>query len=311
MSERVLITGGTGFVGSHLYRHLSEQHLELHLTSMGGGSTDYKQAQVHKVDLRDSAATARLVEVVKPTQIYHLASLAAVGSSYEQAERVLIDNVQLQHSLLSAVLHHAPQARILHVSSAEVYGYSEENDKTLNEEAPLKPINPYGVSKATQDLLCYAYCKSYQMKIIRVRPFNHIGAGQTAQFALPAFAQQLVAIERGANPVLKVGNLQAVRDFTDVDDIVRAYILLMQRGVASEVYNLGSGTGIQMQTVVEQLCALAKVPVRIEVDPKRLRPLDIPVMVANNAKVKNLGWQPKVPLHASLESIIEYWRNQP
>lgn len=199
---------------------------------------------------------------------------------------------------------------MLHVSSAEVYGISHAEELPISESHPLRPVNPYGVSKATQDLLSGAYSKSYGLSIVRARPFNHIGPGQSTAFALPAFAQQLVEIERGAPPVLRVGNLHAIRDFTDIDDIVTAYGILMDRGESGEVYNIGTGVGYSMQDVLNQLITILDTPIDVQVDPKKLRPLDIPVMVANNAKLQLLGWRPSVPLEVSLKRIIEYWRNK-
>ncbi len=314
MSEVVLITGGTGFAGSHLVELLVSQGVQnIHVTQY----SDKGQAEVpafaqvtrHTVDLTDRTATNELVAAVKPTQVYHLAAFAYVGKSFEKAAEVLQNNIQLQVTVLDAIKLHAPSARVLIIGSAEEYGMSvDESEIPITEDHPLRPVNPYAVSKITQDMLAYSYFQSYNLNIIRVRPFNHIGERQTDDFAVSAFAKQIVAIERGEQTHLKVGNLSGIRDFTDVTDMVRAYQILMEKGIPGEVYNVGSGVGIEMERIIQILSSLSTVPVQIEIDQSRLRPLDIPVIVANNRKVAALGWQPTVPLETSLQRVVAYWR---
>jgi GDP-4-dehydro-6-deoxy-D-mannose reductase len=314
MSEVILVTGGTGFAGSHLVELLvAESAGEVHVTQFSSSEKNSVQGLsevvAHSVDLTNAAATEAVIEVIKPTQIYHLASFAYVGKSFEKGAEVLHNNVTLQFNLLNAVKKHAPDARILMVGSAEEYGMSvDSSELPITENHPFRPVNPYAVSKIAQDMLAYSYFQSYKMNIIRVRPFNHIGERQTGDFAVPAFARQIVAIERGQEKHLKVGNLTGIRDFTYVKDMVAAYKLVMEKGALGEVYNIGSGTGITMQQIVEELKALAKVPIQIEVDESLLRPLDIPVIVANNEKVTALGWHPKVSIQESLAKVVEYWR---
>lgn len=314
MSEVILITGGTGFAGSHLVELLIAQNAgEVHVTQFSSHTLPeipaFSQVTAHTVNLTNRAATTALVQEVKPTQIYHLASFAYVGKSFNTGSEVLQNNIQLQVTLLDAIKLHAPDARILIIGSAEEYGMSSNDSEIpIREDHPFRPVNPYAVSKITQDMLAYAYFQSYDMKIVRVRPFNHIGERQSEDFAIPAFARQIVAIERGEQQHLQVGNLSGIRDFTDVKDMAKAYVLLMEKGVVGEVYNVGSGVGISMQTVVEKLQSLANAPVQLESDQSRLRPLDIPVIVANNDKVRLLGWQPTISLEDSLQRVVGYWR---
>lgn len=310
----ILITGGTGFAGSHLADLLIEQQAgDVHITHFKGAIPDtatFKQLTTHSLDITDAAATAELIAELKPTQIYHLASFAFVGKSFEKGASLLSNNIILQLNLLEAIARHAPQARVLSIGSAEEYGISLSSDEIpMKEDHPFRPINPYAVSKIAQDLLGYAYMQSYKLNILRVRPFNHIGARQTDDFAVSAFAKQIVAIERGTQTALQVGNLTGVRDFTDVKDMVKAYKVVMDKGEIGEVYNIGSGVGTSMQEIVDQLIGLATVPISVESDPTRLRPLDIPVIIANNEKVKELGWTPTIPLQESLRSVVEYWRS--
>jgi GDP-4-dehydro-6-deoxy-D-mannose reductase len=309
----ILITGGTGFAGSHLMEALLERgYHQLHLTHFGSTQPQLPASvSTHSLDLNNREEVSALLEKVQPQAIFHLASIAAVGQSFEQAEKTLINNTLLQLTLLEAIREHAPTARTLIIGSAEEYGLvTLAEDESVDESYPLNPVNPYAVSKVTQDLLAHSYFLSFKLNIIRVRPFNHIGERQTPQFAIPAFAQQIVAIERGQESELKVGNLAAVRDFTDVKDMVRAYITLIEHGQVGEVYNVGSGVGRSMQSIVDELCQLATVPIQVVVDQSKIRPLDLPRMVANNAKISKLGWQPAIPFSETLHRILTYWREQ-
>ena len=317
-SGLVLVTGGTGFAGRHLVAELrlaGFQNIAVTSFSSGSGSgsgTDsfWDGCKQFQLDLGDRAATEQLIAETKPAAVFHLAAVAAVGKSFEQASRLLQNNTQLQLNVLEAVRLHAPTARLLVVGSAEEYGMSTSpGELPITEDHPLRPINPYGVSKVTQDLLAYAYTQSYGLQIVRVRPFNHIGSHQTPEFAIASFAKQIVAIERGQQEKLLVGNLSGVRDFTNVADMARAYIMLLDRGVVGEVYNVGSGTGVAMEEVLEKLLELATVPIKVEQDASRLRPLDIPVITANNDKITALGWKPSVSLTESLQQVLEYWRS--
>lgn len=313
--KTILITGGTGFVGSHLLEYLQEIGCEnIHLTTYNEPSAFFterlSQNHLHTIDLTDLPATQKLLEVVAPDYIFHLASLSAVGSSFENAEHVLSNNIQLQHTVLQAVRTTCPEARVLSVGSADTYGVSLPGEVPIAEDHVLRPVSPYAVSKASQDLLAGYFAFSHKLNIVRVRPFNHIGERQVAQFAVPAFSKQIVAVERGEQSEIFVGNLSAVRDFTDVRDMVKAYSVLMEAGAAGEAYNVGSGSGVTMQSVLDMLCDLSSADISVVQDAERMRPLDIPEMIADNTKIRSLGWQPEISLKKSLERIITYWRNQ-
>lgn len=312
---RILITGGTGFAGSHLVEALREQgYTDIHVTSFSGENKFVEELlgkeRIHKLDLTDAQATAELFRLIQPTQIYHLAALAFVGKSFDEANKVLMNNISSQQNVLLAVRDVCKSARMLVVGSAEEYGVSiSDTEIPVTESHPFRPINPYAVSKATQDMLAYAYAISFDLDIVTVRPFNHIGERQTTEFAIPAFTKQIVAIERGEQEELKVGDLSTIRDFTDVKDMVLAYILVMNQGKKHEVYNIGSGVGIQMSEIVEKLSKLAQTEIKIVQDSSRFRPHDIPKMVANNAKIKGLGWQPTIALDETLQRVIQWYRN--
>lgn len=317
-SGSTLITGGTGFAGSHLIEYLLNQQLvnpELLHTTYYSDIPDYLAHQLpaqnfHKIDLTSIQATNQLLALIQPKFIYHLAAFASVGNSFEKSRQAVLNNISLQLNLLEAIQNQVHQARLLLIGSAESYGISQPDELPIKEDHPFRPVNPYGVSKLAQEMLGYAYAQSWQLDIVRVRPFNHIGERQTADFAIPSFAKQIVAIERGHQPTLKVGNLDAIRDFTDVKDMVKAYQLLVATGISGEVYNIGSGQGKTMKEVVELLCSLSTVSIHVEVDQSKLRPLDIPVVIANNERVRQLGWQPTISLLSSLQRVLEYWRAQ-
>lgn len=312
---KILITGGTGFAGSHLVDALLHQGFhDIHVTTYSGENEYLAEfigsENIHKVDLTNKEETANLIKNLQPDQIYHLASLAFVGKSFDQADKVLANNINLQQNVLLAVRDHCKKARLLVVGSAEEYGVSVSEDEIpVNENHPFRPINPYAVSKVAQDMLSYSYHISFGIDLVTVRPFNHIGERQSTDFAIPAFTKQIVAIENGEQTELKVGDLSTIRDFTDVKDMVKAYILVMNEGKSGEVYNIGSGVGIKMSDMVDMLSQLSTKEIKIVVDESRLRPHDIPKMIADNTKIKKLGWSPSIPIKETLERII-FWHRQ-
>ncbi|HOZ03215.1 MAG TPA: GDP-mannose 4,6-dehydratase [Candidatus Woesebacteria bacterium] len=312
-NQVVLVTGGSGFVGSHLLELLQiNLDLELHATTYGRVDTELQnllpRVKFHHLDLTQFEPTVELIKTLSPNQIYHLASFAAVGSSFTHAPKIMVNNISLQLSLLEAVRVGSPKAKILIISSAEVYGLSQVDEIPISEAHPYRPLNPYAVSKLSQDMLAYAYGQSYHIPIVRVRPFNHIGERQTEGFVVPEFAKQIAEIEVGKRAELLVGNLDAVRDFSDVLDVVRAYQLMMTKGQAGEVYNLGSGIGTTIAVILDMLVKQAKVKIQVKVDPERLRPSDLPVMIADATKLRALGWQPSIPLETTLNRVLDYWR---
>ncbi len=316
MKQTIFITGGTGFAGSHLVEALSKAgYSEIHIAGLNGHTHFLPAEHVHRVDLTVASDVAAVIEKLKPTQIYHLAASAAVQQSFHNAQQILDQNTHIQLNVLEAVRHHVPNARVLIVGSAMEYdmfhGFmKDQHVARIREDHPLGPVSPYAVSKVMQDLLGLSYAYSYKVDVVRARPFNHIGERQTADFALPSFARQIVAVERGQASEVHVGNLTAVRDFTDVKDVARAYILLMEKGISPEVYNIGSGVGHSMQEILDMLCALSKTKITVVTDEQKVRPLDVPAVIADSSKIKQLGWQPTIPLEQTLQRILEEWRQK-
>lgn len=298
-----LLTGASGFVGPYLARHLVSLGYDVWGASLSGqASGDYRAVAL---DVRDASRVEGIVKELAPDEIYHLAgitrpALGGVDEFYEVNFRGTL------HVLDAAKLI---GARVLVVSSAYVYG---THDKPLTEEAVLRPINPYGVSKAAADLAAIPYALE-GLRVVRVRPFNHTGPGQSPDFVLPTLVTQLARIEAGnALAALELGNLDTVRDFTDVRDVVRAYPRLLQGGENGEVYNLASGRGVSVRELADQVMALSRVPVRLEVAPDRVRSTDIPFLVGDASKLRRAtGWEARYTLEETLKDMLEFERKQP
>lgn len=313
---RALITGIGGFAGSHLADYLlaetnwqlvgcvlNECDLPRHLA---------ERLACRPVDLRDEAAVRRMLDETAPDLLFHLAALANVGSSWSNPWPILKNNVLAQLNLLEGLVKLGAQPRLLVVSSNEVYGLVRPDELPVSEENPLRPNNPYAVSKLTQDMLALQYYLSYQLPIVRVRPFNHVGPRQAPGFVAPDFARQIAQAEAGQRPPrMQVGNLQARRDFTDVRDMVRAYYLAATQGSPGEVYNLGSGKSHPIQALLDILLSYSQIEITIEPDPARLRPSDVPEVRCDAGKFRTLtGWEPSTPFEASLRDVLDDWRKR-
>ncbi len=252
-----------------------------------------------------------MVHKVKPEFVFHLSALTSAAASFKNPAATITQNVTMQINLLEAIRESASNARILIVSSADIYGMVKKEELPINESVAFRPVNPYAVSKITQDFLGLQYFLSYGLQVVRVRPFNHIGPRQAPYFVIPSFAKQIAEIEKGKKePVLRVGNLETKRDFTDVRDIVRAYEMLLEGGVVGEVYNLGTGVSHKIADILDTLLSLSSAKIDVRVDSKLLRPSDEPELVCNTTKIKEaIGWGPKYTLEETLRDTLDYWRN--
>jgi GDP-4-dehydro-6-deoxy-D-mannose reductase len=313
---KVLVTGVAGFVGVHLSRFLLTEHRDAEVFGVvrPGGPRKRVPAEVAilDADLEEAGQVEALFDRVRPDRIVHLAAQSSPQASWSDPAGTLRTNVLGLLNLLEAVRRRRLSPRILVVGSAEEYGMVEARDLPLGEDAPLRPATPYAVSKISQGYLALQYALAFHMGIIRTRTFHHTGPGRGASFAESAFARQIVDVETGRRPpVLDVGNLEAVRDFSDARDVVRAYWVLLESGHAGDVYNVCSGKGIRIRDVLEKLIAASGVEVEIRVDPERLRPADVPVLVGNPARLRAAtGWEPRVSLDQSLTDLLQYWRER-
>ncbi|MGH7335719.1 MAG: GDP-mannose 4,6-dehydratase [Candidatus Rokuibacteriota bacterium] len=315
---RVLITGITGFVGSHFAEHALEQRVEVYGSYRWRSKTeniDHLGAKIHLVecDLRDVSSVQHVLEAAQPDAIIHLAAQSFVGSSWQAPAETLITNIGAQVNLLEAIRQRAKKPRFLVVGSSEEYGAVYESELPITEDNPLRPLSPYAVSKVAQDLLGYQYFKSYGLPIVRTRAFNHEGPRRGDVFVTSNFARQIAEIEAGLRePVIHVGNLKTKRDYTDVRDIVHGYWLLLERGEPGEVYNLCSGSAWEIGEVLEFLLGETRVrPIAVREDPARLRPSDVPVLLGDARRIQRaVGWQPARPFTQTLRDVLDYWRRR-
>ncbi len=313
---RALVTGLAGFAGSHLADYLLTQaDLEVWGIDLAGGE---KIASIrHRInlfsgDLSDPQFVKRALEEASPDYIFHLAAQAFVPLSWEDPWGTLANNIRGQLNLFQGVLSLGLEPRILVVGSADEYGMVRPEELPIGEDTPLRPYNPYAVSKVVQDMLGYQYFASHGLPVVRVRPFNHIGPRQSEAFVASAFAKQVAAAEMGLlPPVVRVGNLETKRDFTDVRDMVRAYWLALLRGKPGEVYNIGSGVTRSIEELLNILLGESEMELGVEEDPTRLRPSDVPVVVCDPRKFKErTGWEAQVSFEKSLRDILDYWRER-
>ena len=317
--QRVLITGITGFAGSHLAEHFLADHpgVEVFGTYRWRSRRENIEGIEGKVrllecDLSDMTAVRNALETSRPDAIYHLAAQSFVPSSWVSPLQTLTDNISGQTNIFEAVRSLGLDPAIQIACSSEEYGLVLPNEVPIKETNPLRPLSPYAVSKVTQDFLAYQYFMSYGIRAIRTRGFNHTGPRRGEVFVTSNFAKQVATIEAGKAPaVIKVGNLDAVRDFTDVRDMVRGYVLATEKGKPGEVYNLASGKAITIRAMLDKLIALAKVEVKVETDPARLRPSDVEVLIGDYSKFHaDTGWEPKIPFDQTLEDLLNYWRQR-
>jgi GDP-4-dehydro-6-deoxy-D-mannose reductase len=313
---KALITGISGFVGSYLSEYL------LAHTSWQVAGTVYgpyrnirgicSQLELYPAELSRLPVVEFVLDQSRPDVIFHLAALAVTGHSWQDPAATLQVNIGMQANILQAVVNLRLDCRILVVGSSEEYGAVAPDQLPIAEDTPFRPLNPYAVSKVAQDMLGLQYHLSHGLDTIRVRPFNHIGPRQGLGFVVPDFASQVARIEAGLQePLLRVGNLAARRDFTDVRDVVRAYHLLALQGEPGEVYNVGSGESHAAQEVLDGLLARSKLPIQVDRDPGRMRPSDIPNVVCDYSKLHACTeWEPTLPFEESLADVLEEWRAQ-
>lgn len=314
---RVLITGITGFVGSHLAEYALGKKAEVWGSIRWRSSTeniDHIKGELKLVecDLRDLSSVTRLIEETRPDYIFHLAAQSFVPTSWHAPDETLTTNVISQLNILEAVRFRKLEPIIQIAGSSEEYGQVYENEIPVKETNPLRPLSPYAVSKVAQDLLGYQYHRSYGFKIVRTRAFNHTGPRRGEVFVASNFAKQITQIEAGKKgSTIEVGNLEAKRDFSDVRDIVKAYWLALEKGELGEVYNICSGKAWSMRELLDMLLSMAKVKIKVEQDPKRLRPSDVPILVGDSTKFKEkTGWRPEIPFEKTLKDLLNYWRGR-
>lgn len=316
---RVLITGITGFAGSHLADYILENHPDVRLyglvrwrSRMENIVHIQEKIELFEADLKDIVSLRKSLAEIKPDRIFHLAAQSFVPFSWKCPAETFAINAIGQINLFEAILSLGLSPKIQVAGSSEEYGLVNSDEVPMREENPLRPLSPYAVSKVAQDFLAWQYFKSYGLRTVRTRGFNHTGPRRGEVFICSNFAKQIAEIEKKKRkPVIFVGNLEAKRDFTDVRDTVRAYWLSLEKGEEGEVYNIGKGKTCSMKEVLDILLSKSKVHVKIEVDSKRLRPSDVPVLLSDCTRFRKLtGWEPKIPFSQSLQDLLDYWRER-
>jgi len=305
----LLVTGAGGFAGGHLVEYLAPTHDIVAWTRTEAPPELARLARWERVDLLDRASVRAAIAATRPSQVYHCAGIPHLAESWHDTAGVLEGNVRATEHLFDALRRADVACRVLVPGSASVYATSSE---PIAEEYPLAPASPYALSKLAQEALARRAVDEDGLDVVIARSFNHTGPRQTPAFVAPSMARQIAFIEAGAmEPVIRVGNLEARRDLTDVRDIVRAYAALMTSGERGAIYNIGSGTSHQIREVLDSLLARAKVQVRVESDPSRMRPSDIPVLTANCARLEQTtGWRPAISFDQMLDDLLAYWRGQ-
>jgi GDP-4-dehydro-6-deoxy-D-mannose reductase len=290
---RAFVTGGAGFAGRHV------------LDWLPGAAAPSRE----QLELLDAGSVREAVRRAAPEVVWHLAALASVGRSWEAPAETIADNVTMTTNLLEAVRLEAPEATVVLISSGEVYGPPER--LPVDEQAPLRPQNPYAVSKAACDLLGGQYADAFGMRVVRLRPFNHAGPGQSDAYVVGTLTRQVAEAEADGldEAVVRTGNPDSARDFSDVRDVARAYVLAA--GLEPSAYNVASGRAVNVRELIELVRAAARIPVRHEIDPARVRAHDVPEVRGSAERLRAAtGWEPEVPLERTVEDALDAWRKE-
>lgn len=314
--SRILITGFTGFVGGYLVEQCRIRYPQAALFGVSEHSTfstalpALREVKLLVADIMQPEALRQVVAGSQPDLVIHLAAQSSVSASWKDPLGTLQVNAGGTIHLLEALRCEQLTPRIVLVGSGEQYGMIRPEDNPIREECPFRPGNPYAVSKVAQDLYGYQYFAAYGLPVLRARPFNHFGPRQASTFVVANFARQIALIEaEKAEPVLYVGNLQAQRDFLPVEDVVAAYLALAEQGRPGEAYNIGSGSACSVRAILDLLLTFANKPISLREDPARLRPVDVPLLVADTARLRaHTNWKPAVPFEFALQRTLDYWR---
>jgi len=308
MSKKVLVTGSNGFVGKCLCAHLDSSGYDVYKSDIAPISSE---KNYHACDISDPASISELFTKTGPVDyVIHLAAVTFVPDAASAPTKVMDVNLNGTINLIDQMKETAPEARLLFISSSEIYGASENSP--ITEEHPLLPGNPYAISKAAADQICQYFFQNEGIDIVRMRPFNHSGPGQSAQFVLSSFARQVAEIDSGKNePVVRVGNLNVGRDFMHVEDVVRAYEMALTKATAGEVYNICSGEARNIGDALKTLIGMTSTPVRIETNESLVRSIDTPSIFGSHEKFTNeTDWMPKKSFQDILEGLVGYWRER-
>lgn len=315
-----LITGASGFVGGHLVEAILKEAPDAQITVMDLKEPDYFflernvrcSVRFIKVDLTESDEVRKTVKKSEADFIIHLAAFSSVAYSWQNPVDCFKNNANIFLNLLEAVRHEGPKARLLSVGSSDQYGTVDKARMPLKETEPFNPTSPYAVARVAQEHMVGVYTKGFNLNIVSTRSFNHFGPRQDDRFVLSSFAKQVAEIKKTAQaPVINVGDLSIVRDFVDVRDVVKAYLSLLKKGETGEIYNVCSGVGRSLKDCLNMLIRVAGVECEVKKTMERTRPVDNPVIIGDNTKIRNItGWSPQIPFEATLRDLYQYWESK-
>lgn len=311
---RVFITGASGFVGRFLLQALRNQGCTCFGTTYPDNPASVEhlcEDGVCRLDIRSQKDILSALKESRPQWVFHLAAVSNVGYSWKHRRETIETNILGTFQLLEGIKQTVPDARVLFVSSSDVYGVSSELGRALREEDPVDPVNPYAYSKISGEQLCRFYSHIEGLDIVISRSFPHTGPGQSTDFVCSDWAHQIAAVEKGRSaPVIRVGNIQVKRDFSDVRDMVRAYISLLEKGQSGEIYNVARGYSVALKDILHILVDSSSIRISIETDPEKFRKVDIPDLWGSHQKIKNhTGWEADIPLAKTLKDLLYYWRD--
>lgn len=311
--EKALIIGAAGFVGPYLANHLSEEcGMQVYATKLTRDNLCDMNAEIYSLNILNKEEIIDILYRIRPDYIFHLAAQSSVALSWKNPGLTIDVNIKGSVNVMDAVRELYYKPRVLLIGSGEEYGRIELGETPISENNHLRPGNLYAATKVCQNMIANIYATAYDMELIMVRAFNHIGPKQASIYVVSDFCRQVVEIEKGMRePVMMVGNLKAMRDFTDVRDVVRAYALLAKYGKAGETYNVGSGHAVEIREILNLIISHSNVKVEVKVDPNKIRPVDVPIIEADTSKLKELtGWEQRIPLKQTIYETMEYWRQQ-
>lgn len=306
-----LIIGGAGFVGGYLIRHLRDDlGQEVVVTKMPHEKIEETNVRVMDLNILEKDSISELLEQTQPDYIFHLAAQSSVALSWKNPGLTVDVNIKGAVNVLDAVREMDKTPRVLLIGSGEEYGRIVPGESPIHEENALRPGNIYAATKVCQNMIGKIYADAYGMDVMMVRAFNHTGPNQAPLFVVADFCKQVADIEAGLQePVLRVGNLSAKRDFTDVRDVVRAYGLLITKGEKGQTYNVGSGRAVSIESILQMILSMAKCEIRVETDPAKLRPIDVPIIEADTRKLRErTGWEPLIPMSRTIRETLDYYR---
>lgn len=308
--KKGLVIGAAGFVGSYLLEGMERNKIIPYATKLPHEKLNVTNANVMDLDIMDKASVVEILFRVRPDYIFHLAAQSSVGLAWKNPGLTIDVNIKGAVNVLDGIRDLYYEPRVLLIGSGEEYGHIRPGETPIPEDNLLRPGNIYAATKACQNMIGSIYSKAYDMKLMMVRAFNHIGPGQLPMFVVSDFCKQVAEIEKGLRePVMKVGNLEARRDFTDVRDVVRAYVSLVALGEPGETYNVGSGCARSIQEILDLIVSMSDRKISVERDPNKIRPVDVPVIEADITKLQTLtGWAPRIPLEQTIRETLDYWR---